>query len=132
MVGTQEGGKMTKKDFSKDVGNFKLSVSGNVETDNVQTEIHGMTIAIIGGMILLTKHVSDMIRKKDSHLYLAFMMAMFDALKGDIPDGKKDQTIDFKGDNNDMDVSSDIKPDGMPDQERFDRMLDKIFGGERL
>ena len=127
----KKGENMNLVDFSKDIGNFKLSVSGDVVGNDVRTEIQGRTIAVIGGMILLTKHVSELIKNKDSHLYMAFMMAMLDAMKGDFPDGKEDKGVEFKDESNNSTVAADIKPDGMPNQNVFDSVLDKILGEKR-
>lgn len=122
---------MKIEDFKADVGNFKISVTGDADGNNIQTEIQGTTLAIIGSTILLTRHVSKLIKEKDSHIYLAYMMAMFDALKGDVSEDEIGHKVEAEDKNGDGNVSINIKPNGMPNQAGFDAVMDKIFGEER-
>ena len=122
---------MTIEDFKNGVGNFRLSVTGDADGNNIQTEIQGTTIAIMGSIVLLTRHVSKLIKEKDKHIYLAFMMAMFDALKGDAPEDEIGHMVEAEDKDGDGNVSINIKPDGMPNQAGFDAVMDKIFGEKR-
>lgn len=121
----KRGNQMTKEEFKKliedqSLTGFEVSASGK-PTGGVRVTVNGSALEIMAGVTYLVSHVSKLMREKAPEAYAIYSLGVLHALMG----------VSDEEETDDAEESADVpvQPKGMPDQEEFDKLMDKMFGG---
>lgn len=115
-----------RKAIDADEDKYMVCAEGHDENGNTKYTVAGNSKNIMSGLAGLVRIVGNAVRDQDGELgYLIFKLLMMKVMS-DLDDDAA------KGDGSGVDATlseKDVK--GMPNQESFDRVMDKIFGEAR-